>query len=382
MEAILYHGWTKLDEQGQPAGFTDCPDGICAAVIAAQATGITKLVPVDYLTNDQYEAGPNTLMQEGYQRLIVVDISFPRQWLEELQSTGTEVLVIDHHMKKLQGFDLANFSNAVFPGGEDEDCGATLTWKHFYPENPLPPMLQHVRRRDIGLDGYYDGQCPDSEAINEGLGLYRREIKSLPNRDQIDHLFAMLISSKAEEILLERGRPAIEERDQKISEFMGANPAEWINIWGQQAPLLELPPEVSRWYSIIANRLIQQHPYSNFAMVRTPDGKLHFRSTGYDTVPLAEAMGGGGHPKASGTGDQEKIQEMLKGHKMLQAHYARNRQRLSSSPGDVIPVMLPRNFPANINLKLSPEADTMLFMGEDLRRVQGLFLDGKDLPPE
>lgn len=224
--AIIYHSY-----QNKEGGFTDCPDGVIGAAIAYQRLGVgshrytLEVVSDYYRPNTEYEKGkPNlipTLTRAG--TIFIVDFSYPRSWLEEMQGQGIGVMVIDHHVDKLESFDLKNFSDALYPTTELEDCGATLTWKFFYPEVEMPKVLEHIRRRDIGLDGYYEGLCPDSEAVNLAMDDIRYNLRSLDTDTKMEALWSFITEDWAEELLLNMGRPKVQERDKRIKDFLDNN---------------------------------------------------------------------------------------------------------------------------------------------------------------
>jgi hypothetical protein len=91
------------------------------------------------------------------------------------QSQGVEVTVIDHHAPKFP--ELEGFANAIL---DADECGATLAWKHFFPGEAQPPILAHVRRRDIGADDYYKApdNCLESKQITAAMSWLRKEADS------------------------------------------------------------------------------------------------------------------------------------------------------------------------------------------------------------
>lgn len=106
--------------------------------------------------------------------IIMVDSPFlvTGNWLKHWEENGVDAMVIDHHEAKF-GM-LSEFSKAIL---DKNECGATLAWRHFFPDIELPKLLVHVRRRDIGLDGYYQEQQRYSEAVNEGLSQARSKFR-------------------------------------------------------------------------------------------------------------------------------------------------------------------------------------------------------------
>jgi hypothetical protein len=172
---IIYHEGKK----GTP-----CPDGIMAAAIAKMAIPDAVLVGDSYRHESEYGDRPFVdglpIIEQG-DRLVIVDFSYPAAWLRYWESLGCQVTVIDHHAPKFP--QLEGFSGAIL---DADECGATLTWKHFFPNRAQPEILRHVRRRDIGADGYYKApeNCRNSKAITAAMSKHRSQLRSID--EQID----------------------------------------------------------------------------------------------------------------------------------------------------------------------------------------------------
>lgn len=311
MKTIVYHGYEKKGSQP-----IDCPDGIISTALlygymtkVGSAAGSVQAVADWYLPNDLYQAytPPDRLLQWAAEsdEIWVVDFSYPVHWLQQMEELDCEVRVIDHHMDRLDKFQLANFSRAIYPSGEGEHCGATLTWGQLYWA-PLPKSLQWVRQRDIGLDGYYEGLVPGSEAFNLGLGILRNSWRQeLSRHEFLLRLEAFLVLPDQWREAIELGRPEVDERDKAIAEFLGATPYVILEVGGETFPAIQIPEHLTRHHSILAHRLLRRARQINgvdynFAVSIHPEGSLSARSSGWDIRDWAQALGGGGHPKACG----------------------------------------------------------------------------------
>lgn len=294
---IIYH---KVNE------VTDCPDGIgivAASVAMLKYPGAAVIGDV-YRDQSDYEERPDASLypfQPG-DTIVIVDFSFPAHWLLYWQSIGIIVVVIDHHEKKF-GM-LRQFASAILDASE---CGATLTWKHLFPELPLPDLLVHVRRRDIGADGYYDGQQPYSEAVNEGLSDWRYR-----HRDNKAHILDFLGRKLLEnnqsfiQVLAIEGAALIEKRNTEIVQPIIENRLTRCiirKLSGHFCPCITLDKIEARYTSQIGNSLAKAfYPEYQFVWLVTPDGRNHLRAIEgvFDTSVVAERNGGSGHPPASG----------------------------------------------------------------------------------
>lgn len=286
---IIYHKATET---------ADCPDGIMSAAIAAAtlATDSFDLLGDLYRKGDDYEAVPP---YEKYSfgmgdRLIIVDFSYPKHWLDYWVGQGIDLTIIDHHAAKFPM--LEGFTGAIL---DEKECGATLSWKHFFPDRSLPQLLIHVRRRDIGLDGYYQGLARESEAINEGLSTWRYQFQDT-KLEMLADLGNILFENDPSFIqeLQETGELRLVKRDELIETVAARSQLRELD--GYIVPFVKLAKNEARYYSMIGSVLARTHPDSAFAWIETPDSRQHLRSTGFDVRAIAEKYGGGGHPTAAG----------------------------------------------------------------------------------
>ena len=279
---------------------TDCPDGIFAAAIAAYAHDFDCEIYGDsYRHNDDYPTVPNpSFPVEAGDKLIIVDFSYPAHWLRYWEDLGAHVTVIDHHAPKFPM--LENFSGAIL---NKDECGATLTWKHFFPDQPMPSILEDVRNRDIGTGGYYKFPSPPrTHAINEGLSKYRHGLHG-SLKENLQSLIWVLAEDEWE-WLENVGKPIVEERDRLIAEVsQRARPA---RLDGHVCGKIELQKHEDRHVSMIGTAVAHQHPEWQFAWLITSDGRCHLRScNGFDVSVIAANHGGGGHAAAAGWTDKE-----------------------------------------------------------------------------
>lgn len=275
---IIYH-------QVKPG--MDCPDGIMAAAITSLAFPDAEIVGDSYQDNDWYKN--NDPYDYKNVEFIIVDFSYPAHWLNYWERQGCKVTVIDHHAPKFPM--LSGFSGAILDANE---CGATLSWKTFFPDKPLPKILIHVRRRDIGADGYYQGLCRASEAINEELASLRYQ-----SPEPIQLLREILLGNYSCCALQKAGEEKLIERDHIIQK--ACERCRLVKLDEYTVSYLETTPDEDRHVSNIGNYMCRTvHPNATFAWVKTHDGKSSLRSTGFDVSVVAQKYGGGGHAMASG----------------------------------------------------------------------------------
>ena len=150
-KAIIYH---------QIKSGTPCADGIAAAWVASKK----------YPDADVIGASFNSDLPDvnDYDSLVIVDFSFPLTTLQTWESQGKKVFVIDHHKTAMA--DLSQFTNALF---NMDESGASLTWLHYFPDQPIPAFIQYVKDRDL-----WNFNLPQNEEIHEAMGFLGRTFKS------------------------------------------------------------------------------------------------------------------------------------------------------------------------------------------------------------
>lgn len=272
-----------------------CPDGVMAAAIANLKYPDAEVLGDSYRNDADYGNSPDVAglnIGKG-DRLIIVDFSYPAQWLRWWNDQGVDVVVIDHHESKFPM--LAGFAGAILDANE---CGATLAWKTFFPDVAMPEVLVHVRRRDIGADGYYKSpeNCRDSKAITAAMSAFRAG-KNLAL--QIS-LCKNWLTYPDPDWLLETGQHILDEEEKRVAAI--AATAVESKLCGYRCGKVQTLPEDDRLASQIGNAIALAHPEWDFAWIVASDGIGNSlrSSNGFDVSQVASQMGGGGHKAASG----------------------------------------------------------------------------------
>jgi hypothetical protein len=283
-------------------GQTDCPDGICALWIAynaliARAVGETiQIIGDQYLGADDYAAEDYVLpfMPTAGDQVYLLDFGYPRHVLEQILGAGAVLTILDHHAGKMG--DISSLADRINGGLSLDDCGATYAWKYFNPHTAAPWFLKYVFQRDTGADGYYDGDIPESEAIATAMSSRRAGLVGV----SAFPVFEELLNAEPAELMAE-GMPQIVERDALVEAELQAKPL-MVHLSGYWVPLLIIQnPKCDRHYSIVGSWLARRHPWAKFVVVLTTEqSAAHLRSTGFNTIPIAQVNGGNGHEKASG----------------------------------------------------------------------------------
>jgi uncharacterized protein len=275
MDLIIYHEV----KPGIP-----CPDGIAAAWVAKKVYPDAELIGLTY----QSKLIPDVSPQD---RVIVVDFSFRKELLEFWAEIEAEVTVIDHHKTAIE--HLSGLSNKVLAKFDLDECGATLAWKTFFPDKPMPAFLEYVRDRDL-----WNFQLPETDIVHEAMGRLGRTfelfdlLESMPREELLDYLNPI-------------GEPLVAPKREKVKEIAARH------ILGEVAGHPNIPHVLltsdgseDRYISDVCMALYRQHPESPFSACLSSDRTWSLRSdkhgNNFDVGSLALQNGGGGHRNAAG----------------------------------------------------------------------------------
>lgn len=267
----------------------DCADGFGAAWACHQRFGNSaRYQPV------HYGSPPDVSLFEG-ERVLMVDVSFPREALVERMAAADAFLLVDHHQTAFE--EVGDLPNAVFDLGKS---GASLAWHLLHPGVALPSLLQAVEDRDL-----WKWALPDSKAILRCLDSYPMTFEAwshMARRVEQD-----LSGVKAEAQVLER------EYERQLGFII--QEARPIEQAGWKGLSVNAPHAFA---SDIGNRFYAQEGVDfGFTWHARKDGKFRcsWRTDAKGPVralDLARAWGGGGHPNAAGaTLDPSVFLELL-----------------------------------------------------------------------
>lgn len=79
--------------------------------------------------------------------ILMLDIALKKEVIEEICKKASKVTYIDHHITSQNIKECENI-DVIF---DNNECGATLTWKYFFGNKKMPLFLEYVRDNDIGL---------------------------------------------------------------------------------------------------------------------------------------------------------------------------------------------------------------------------------------
>ncbi|NMM12000.1 MAG: phosphoesterase [Rhodoferax sp.] len=279
---ILYHG-------------RNCPDGFAAALAAwLFYEGKAEFLGLDH---GDIKSVADLPALDG-RAVYILDFSFSPEIMHGIEERAAKLVMLDHHKSaadKLTGFacrcGVVHF--------DMKKSGARLAWEFFQSEHPVPDLVRFVEDRDIWV-----WQYPESAGFLAALDM---EPFEFARWHQIATFDALQLAS-----YVERGR-AMDEKFRKLASGIaeGAQPILFNGVSG----LMVNAPGV--FHSLIGETLCKKS--GTFALMWSVDKsavvKAGLRSEkGFNCIPLAESMGGGGHAQACGFKmGLERLPELLRG---------------------------------------------------------------------
>ena len=251
-----------------------CNDGFCAAWIYRRYVN-----PQSEFKAVQYNTDPPDT--EG-RDVIILDFSYERPLLMEMEERAQSLLVLDHHEtaeRELEGLDYCIFAQ--------DKSGARMTWEHFFDPrsqvslDDVPWLVAYTEDRDL-----WKWELANSKAVNAALASYPRDFSVW---DSIAEKGPQAMASEGEAILRFQHRlirPRVKHHG-------------WTTISGFRVPITN----ATFMNSEIGNALADGHSFSVVFFIR-PDSKVVYNlrskgADGADVGSIARAHGGGGHKNAA-----------------------------------------------------------------------------------
>ena len=279
---VIYHG-------------RRCPDGFSAAL----AAWLFYEGKAEFLGLDHGDIkGVADLPALAGRAVYILDFSFAPDILCGIEALAAQLVLLDHHKsaaEKLAGF-VCRCGVVHF---DMNKSGARLAWEFFQSATPLPDLVRFVEDRDLWIWQYAESAgflaALDMEAFEfarwaEIAGFSPVQMTQFMARGAaMDEKFSNLAADIAE----------------------GAQP---VTVNGQRGLMVNAP---GVFHSLIGNMLSEKSGSFALMWVAGKDGviKVGLRSQrGFDCIPLAESMGGGGHAQACGFKmGKERLPELLNG---------------------------------------------------------------------
>lgn len=277
---VIYHG-------------RGCPDGFAAALAAwLYYDGKAEFLALDHGDVKTLADLPSIAGRAVY----ILDFSFAETLLRDIDAVAAKLVVLDHHLsaaEKLNGFQ----SRSGVVHFDMKKSGARLAWEFFHPEVAVPDLVKYVEDRDIWV-----WQYPESAGFLAALDMEALAFERW-------HAVAQL-QGDALQAYIARGR-AMDEKFVKLAQGM-SEAAQPLTFNGVQGLMVNVP---GVFHSLVGDILCQKS--GTFALMWAVDKtgvvKCGLRSrSGFNCIPLAESMHGGGHAQACGFKmPRERLPELL-----------------------------------------------------------------------
>jgi oligoribonuclease NrnB/cAMP/cGMP phosphodiesterase (DHH superfamily) len=278
---VIYHG--------------NCPDGFGAALAAwLYFEGQGEYLGLSHGKVNQIEDLPPLAGRAVY----ILDFSFDASLMQGIDEQAAKLVMLDHH--KSAADKLGQFKCRCGVVHFDmSQSGAMLSWKFFFPERPVPDLVRYVQDRDLWTWAY-----PESAAFLSALDLEPNEF------ERWAEIAAFGPAQSGE--FCERGK-AMNEKFLHLCQDIARGAAP-VTFNGQHGLMVNCP---GAFTSEVGNMLSSE--CGSFALLWSvsKDGtvKVGLRAVQtFNAIPLAESMGGGGHPQACGFRmGPERLPELLTG---------------------------------------------------------------------
>lgn len=128
-----------------------CLDGFTGFFVAHLSGRLTKNVTI-------YEDSPSTNNippDIDGKDIIIIDVAYKKEILEEIFKYAKSVVFIDHHVSIKEDVEILykkynNKNNNVTIIYDDGRCGATLAWSYFFNRQKIPLFLKYIEDQDTG----------------------------------------------------------------------------------------------------------------------------------------------------------------------------------------------------------------------------------------
>ena len=279
---VIYHGH-------------GCPDGFAAALAAWMFyEGQAVFLGLDHGDIKTVDDLPTLAGRAVY----ILDFSFSPEIMRDIEERAAKLVMLDHHKSaadKLTGFacrcGVVHFDLSK--------SGARLAWEYFWPEKALPDLVRFVEDRDIWV-----WQYPESAGFLAALDMEPNEFERWQEIAAFD----------AEQLsgYIERGQ-AMDEKFSKIAADLAEHALPLV-FNGVNGLMVNVP---GVFHSLVGDILSRKT--GTFALMWSVDKngvvKSGLRSQpGFNCIPMAESMRGGGHAQACGFKmGRERLPELLSG---------------------------------------------------------------------
>lgn len=270
---ILYHG--------------DCPDGFGAAYAAWRVLGDEA----DYIpcTHGNTEG----LLEAVTGKVVyVLDFSFPAEVLEQMRPLVEKLTILDHHKSAKDGLACFHCGPKFSFNFDLEKSGAVLAWEYFNLEDEVPEFIQWIQDRDL-----WQWKIPHSREYLAVLDCLPFEFKAWQEFHDETSWDETYESSVSQENLQAQGTQLIQKLTQQANNELKSAFELTLGghtVWAVNSTNKEVVSDVG-------NALAKKSGTFSvvFRQSAADEMRISLRAApGFNALPVAQLMGGGGHPAA------------------------------------------------------------------------------------
>lgn len=262
---VIYHG--------------NCNDGFGAAYSAWKFFGDkAEYIPVEHALEKGF---PFDKIDVVGKDVFILDFAYDRNSMQELMKKAKHVQLIDHHESAKN--ELAGLSCCHF---DMNQSGAMLAWKAFHPKKPVPYLMELLQDRDLWTKIY-----KESDDFFNASNFFPKTFEywdKLSNTESVEYKKA-----------LEIGRILTENQTKQVLEIAEKN-VQKIIISGIEGYIVNASHQMT---SELGSYLSSQSKTFAVLWYENANGLIScsLRSDkNFNSLPLTQFLGGGGHKQASG----------------------------------------------------------------------------------
>lgn len=232
--------------------------------------------------------------------IYILDFSYQKQFMIELNDKVKRLLVIDHHKgaeKEIAGLPFVEFDKSK--------SGAMITWEYFHHLNVPPPVIRMAQDYDL-----YKFELPFTRAFNYGLlsspKRYDPEWLNLVADARIDSgsgPYTNILMSKEFMEVYDIGQAIVNNQEAIAKEFAEEGEKyRIVNYNGHKVAVYNTTTMINRLAEEIYNTQDVDYTLSYF-ITKDPQVVFNWRSSkksGIDVSEFARSFGGNGHSNAAG----------------------------------------------------------------------------------
>lgn len=282
-----------------------CFDGFTSFIISTKTNTITS----DAIIHPDVPSAKFPPQNIKNKNILIMDVAYKYEVLKSICDEAKSVTFIDHHItirddvKKMSESMIEKKINIIY---DEMECGASLTWKFFYPHRKMPLFVKYIKDNDIGIWKLkYTHAFIASLDTNFDMSLTNKNLKKWHGLFNMENIKKLIKRGKVYEEYIDN---LLRSNSKKYS--MMAFPSE--KIYEENLDLFKKPAQYK--VAVVCGSGCPSTTLLGLKIMETIDcdfaimWSLHldrreyvlaFRSKKVDVGNIAKMFGGGGHTLAA-----------------------------------------------------------------------------------